>query len=415
MEKPIVISAKNVGKHFKIYKDKPLTLKDRALSFIKKSYEEFWALKDISVDIHKGEAIGLIGHNGCGKSTLLKLFTRIIYPEKGTINVVGQVSSLLELGAGFHPDFTGLENIYTNSSIFGLKKKEIDSILQDIIDFSELGDFIDNPVRTYSSGMYMRLAFSVAIHVKPEILLIDEILAVGDSNFQKKCLDKITEFKKNGVTIVIVSHDLGTIERICDRVIWLDGGVIRKQGNPKLVINAYLEQMAQSQNDKVIREIDIVDENEEDKPLEPVEEEKEVTRWGNRDVEITDVVLLDKKGENRAVFNVEDSMDIIISYKVNKQVPEVCFGIGIFGTDGVQRYGTNTYIDGGKCEVKENGTITCSIDRIGLIEGSYWIDIAAHDDRGTPFDYILKKAEFFTASSIKDVGISRPPHKWVID
>ena len=188
-EKQIALSAKNVGKHFKIYKDKPMTLKDRMLSFVKKSYDEFWAIKDVTLDIYKGEAVGLIGHNGCGKSTLLKLFTRIIYPEKGEIAVNGKVSSLLELGAGFHPDFTGRENIYTNASIFGLKKSEIDKISDDIIRFSELGEFIDNPVRTYSSGMYMRLAFSVAIHVNPEILLIDEILAVGDSNFQKKCLD----------------------------------------------------------------------------------------------------------------------------------------------------------------------------------------------------------------------------------
>ena len=419
-EKPIVISAKNVGKHFKIYKDKPMTLKDRTLSIVKKSYEEFWALKDINIDIHKGEAIGLIGHNGCGKSTLLKLFTRIIYPEKGTIAITGQVSSLLELGAGFHPDFTGRENIYTNASIFGMKKKEIDGLLNDIIDFSELGEFIDNPVRTYSSGMYMRLAFSVAIHVKPEILLIDEILAVGDSNFQKKCLDKITEFKKNGVTIVIVSHDLGTIERICDKAVWLDDGIIKKQGVPKLVVNAYLEQMAQNQNDKVFRDIDIVgdDDNSAEK-AENVEEHQEeipeANRWGNRNIEITEVALLDKDNKQRAVFNVEDSMDIVISYKVNKPVPEVCFGIGFFGTDGVQQYGTNTYIDGEALELKDSGKITCSIDRLGLIEGSYWIDIAAHDERGTPFDYILKMAEFYTASPIKDVGTSRPPHKWHID
>ena len=418
MEKPVVISAKNVGKHFKIYKDKPMTLKDRTLSFVKKSYDEFWALKDVSIDIHKGEAIGLIGHNGCGKSTLLKLFTRIIYPEKGTITVTGQVSSLLELGAGFHPDFTGRENIYTNASIFGMKKKEIDNMLEDIIDFSELGEFIDNPVRTYSSGMYMRLAFSVAIHVNPEILLIDEILAVGDSNFQKKCLDKITEFKKNGVTIVIVSHDLGTIERICDKAVWLDSGIIRKQGAPKQVVNAYLAQMAENQNDKVFREIDIVD-SDEDITLKTEHEEAEVieekNRWGNRDIEITEVEILDKKGEHRAVFNVEDGMDIVIHYKVNKSVPEVCFGIGIFGTDGVQRYGTNTYLDGEKCSIKENGKVIFEIDRIGLIEGSYWIDIAAHDERGTPYDYILKKAEFFTASPIKDVGAFRPSHKWTIE
>lgn len=411
-DRQIAISAVGVGKHFKIYKDKPMTLKDRALSIVKKSYDEFWALRDVSVDIYKGEAVGLIGQNGCGKSTLLKLFTRIIYPEKGSITVNGQVSSLLELGAGFHPDFTGRENIYTNASIFGMKKREIDALLDDIIEFSELGEFIDNPVRTYSSGMYMRLAFSVAIHVKPEILLIDEILAVGDSNFQKKCFDKIVEFKKNGVTIVIVSHDLATIERICDRVVWLDEGVIREQGVPKPVITSYLAKMAEAANERAV-------EHKSEKPEhpEPREEKKEEpkNRWGDRSIEITDVALLSKSGEKRAVFDVEDSMDIVISYKVNKPVEHVCFGIGIFGSDGVQRYGTNTYIDGGECRINDSGTVTCSIERLGFIEGSYWIDVAAHDERGTPFDYILKRAEFFTASPIKDVGMARPVHRWIIN
>lgn len=241
----IAISAQHVGKRFKIYRDKPMTLKDRLLSAVKKSYDEFWALRDISLEIKKGEAVGLIGQNGCGKSTLLKLFTKIIYPEEGAIVVNGKISSLLELGAGFHPDFTGRENIYGNAAIFGMKKSETDALMADIIDFSELGSFIDSPVRTYSSGMYMRLAFSVAVHVRPDILLIDEILAVGDSGFQKKCLDKITGFKKNGVTIVIVSHDLGVIEEICGRALWIDGGAIRAEGEPALVVNAYLSHMSE--------------------------------------------------------------------------------------------------------------------------------------------------------------------------
>lgn len=412
-DKQVVISAKNVGKHFKIYKDKPTTLKDRTLAIVKKSYEEFWAIKDVSLDIKKGEVVGLIGHNGCGKSTLLKLFTRIIYPEKGQISVIGQVSSLLELGAGFSPDFTGRENIYTNASIFGISKKEIDSIIDEIIKFSELKDFIDNPVRTYSSGMYMRLAFSVAIHVKPEVLLIDEILAVGDSNFQKKCMDKIVEFKKQGVTIVIVSHDLATIEKICDQVVWLDGGVIRKKGTPKKIINAYLEQMAKNQNEALVRH------NEEEKEEESLEistneveaTEKSDDRWGSREIEIIDVELL-KENEITAVYDVEDKMEIKIKYKVNKDVEDICFGVGIFGTDGVQRYGTNTHIDGEKVKLKKSGYVKFVIDRIGLVEGSYWLDVAAHDERGYPFDYRLKITEFATVSNIKDVGIVRLPHTW---
>lgn len=242
-----VIEVSHVAKSFKIYHDRPYTLKDRLLHIAKKSYTPFYALRDVDFTIGKGEAVGLIGHNGCGKSTLLKLLTRIIYPDSGKIDIKGRVSSLLELGAGFHPDFTGRENIYTNAAIFGLSRTEITDRLQSVIDFSELGEFIDNPVRTYSSGMYMRLAFSVAIHVNPEILLIDEILAVGDSNFQAKCMEQIRNFRERGVTIVIVSHDLDTISRICSRAIWLEDGVIRADGGPFDVTTAYADSMARKQ------------------------------------------------------------------------------------------------------------------------------------------------------------------------
>lgn len=413
MDRQIAIKAENVGKHFKIYKDKPMTLKDRVLSVMKKSYEEFWALKGINLDIYKGESVGLIGHNGCGKSTLLKLFTKIIYPDTGKITVNGQVSSLLELGAGFHPDFTGRENIYTNASIFGLKKSEIDEKLEEIINFSELGEFIDNPVRTYSSGMYMRLAFSVAIHVNPEILLIDEILAVGDSNFQKKCIDKILEFKKNGVTIVIVSHDHGMIERICDKAVWIDNGIIMEQGNPKKVVNSYLENMAEKQNDNVYREVDIVN-TDDDQTLKINNEKKEEekNRWGNKKVEILGIRLLDANGKERKVFDVEALMNIEISYKMNQKVDDLGFGIGIFGADGIQRYGTNTFIDDFDIKKISGNKITLSIKRVGFIEGSYRLDVAAHDRSGTPYDYILKITEFYTASAVKDVGMARPLHQW---
>lgn len=244
MKKDIVINIKNVEKSFKIYNDKGHTLKERLLFFKQRnSYIKHEVLNNISIEINKGDVIGLIGKNGCGKSTLLKLMTKIIYPDKGKIEVKGKVSSLLELGAGFHPDMTGRENIYTNASIFGLTKKEIDARLDDIINFSELCEFIDSPVRTYSSGMYMRLAFSVAINVEADILLIDEILAVGDSNFQSKCFKKIQELKEEGKTIVIVSHDLGSIEKLCNCTIWIKSGFIEKIGNPKAVIGSYLSFM----------------------------------------------------------------------------------------------------------------------------------------------------------------------------
>lgn len=237
------IEVKNVSKSFKIYLDKGYSLRDKLLFWKRNRYEELSVLKNVSFSIKKGEAVGLIGHNGCGKSTTLKMLTRIMYPDSGEIIMNGRVSSLLELGAGFHPDMTGIENIYINASIFGLNKKEINRRFADIIEFSELGDFLSNPVRTYSSGMYMRLAFAVAIHVDADILLIDEILAVGDVGFREKCLKKLKEIKEQGTTIVLVSHSLGQIESFCNRTIWIHDGQIRKDGTPKEVHKEYLSFM----------------------------------------------------------------------------------------------------------------------------------------------------------------------------
>ena len=240
--KEIAISVDNVEKSFKIYKDKGFTLKERVLFFkSRNAYVKNNILRGISFDIEKGDILGIVGKNGSGKSTLLKLITKIIYPDSGSIKINGKVSSLIELGAGFHPDMTGRENIYINASIYGLTKKEIDSKLDTIIKFSELEEFIDSPIRTYSSGMYMRLAFSVAINVEAEILLIDEILSVGDANFQAKCFRKMQELKNSGITIVIVSHDLHTMEKLCNKVIWIESGKIKRNGIPNEVLKEYIE------------------------------------------------------------------------------------------------------------------------------------------------------------------------------
>ena len=242
-----VIEVKNVKKKFKVFYDKGTSLKEKMLFRKRNHYEERWVLKGISINIKKGEAIGLIGKNGCGKSTTLKLISRIM-------EVKGRVSSLLELGAGFHPDMSGRENIYTNASIFGLTRKEINERIDDIIAFSELEEFIDNPVRTYSSGMYMRLAFSVAINVDADILLIDEILAVGDVSFQAKCFERLKNIKASGTTIVIVSHSMGQIEQICDRCIWIENGLIKEEGIPKFVDDHYLTLMEEKRLDRIEEE-----------------------------------------------------------------------------------------------------------------------------------------------------------------
>lgn len=241
MKKGNAIEVKNMTKSFKLFYDKPQTLKERFVFWNHKKSESRTVLDNINLEIKKGETVALIGVNGSGKSTLLKLMTKIIYPTKGTVETKGKLTSLLELGAGFHPDFTGRENIYFNASIFGLTRKEIDKRINDIIAFSELEEFIDNPVRTYSSGQYMRLAFSVAINVDAEILLIDEILAVGDQHFQEKCFDKLKELRDSDKTIVIVSHALETIKDLCTRGIWINEGKIQMDGKIDKVIDEYIK------------------------------------------------------------------------------------------------------------------------------------------------------------------------------
>ncbi len=240
-QKDIAIEVKHVSKDFKLFYDKANTLKEKLLFWNRSKNDVLHILKDINLDVYRGETVGLVGVNGSGKSTLLKLMTKIIYPNKGTIKTYGKLTSLLELGAGFHPDFSGRENIYFNASIFGLTKKEIDARLEKIIKFSELEEFIDNPVRTYSSGMYMRLAFAVAINVDADILLIDEILAVGDHHFQEKCYKRLDELKEEGKTIVIVTHNMNVVKTFCTRAIWLEEGNIVMDDNPKKVVDEYMK------------------------------------------------------------------------------------------------------------------------------------------------------------------------------
>ncbi|WP_035790319.1 ABC transporter ATP-binding protein [Butyrivibrio sp. FC2001] len=250
MQEEYSIEVDNIKKSFRVYYDKGFTLKEASLFKKRRSYEMRSVIDGISFKVKKGEAVALIGQNGCGKSTTLKMLTRIIYPDSGSIKMHGRVSSLLELGAGFHSDMTGRENIFINAAIFGLTHREIKARLNDIIEFSELGDYIDNPVRTYSSGMYMRLAFAVAINVDADILLIDEILVVGDAAFQEKCFDKLEEILKRGTTIVLVSHDQAQIERICDRCIWISDGKIKAEGKPGDINPKYLEYLSKRGLDK---------------------------------------------------------------------------------------------------------------------------------------------------------------------
>ena len=250
MDSRNAIEVRNMSKYFKVEYDKANTLKDKLLHWNCHNVERHQVLNNINLNIRKGETVALIGTNGSGKSTLLKLMTKIIFPNTGEITTNGKLTSLLELGAGFHQDFTGRENIYFNASIFGLTRKDIEARIDDIIEFSELGTFIDNPVRTDSSGMYMRLAFSVAINVDADILLIDEILAVGDQHFQDKCYKKLEELKNSGKTIVIVTHSLDVVKKLCHRAIWIYKGEVRLDGDPVYVIDEYLDQVAKDHKEE---------------------------------------------------------------------------------------------------------------------------------------------------------------------
>jgi len=424
MNKDNAIEVRNVTKKFKIYYDKGSDLKDRILFRKRSHYEDRWVLKGISFSVKKGEAIGLIGHNGCGKSTTLKLLTKIMYPDSGTIEMSGRVSSLIELGAGFHPDMSGRENIYTNASIFGLTKKEIDSRLNDIIAFSELEEFIDNPVRTYSSGMYMRLAFSVAINVSANILLIDEILAVGDANFQKKCFDKLREIKAEGTTIVIVSHALEQIEQICETSYWIEDGLIKESGIPKYVHEHYLYNMEQKRIEQLEKaHNENTDNSNQDKTEHHDKHEealpdfcdKSAIRMGTGDVRFTDTQIRNSNGEKQYIFDTEDKITVYMKYQSYKEGLKGNFGYGIFREDSLHCYGTNVSIEcDGFVPIEKSGEVSVTFQN-SLLPGKYFLDIAVHSHDGIILDDIRRVQSFVVSSSKHDIGVCRLESEWSVN
>jgi ABC-type polysaccharide/polyol phosphate transport system ATPase subunit len=392
------IEVHDIKKSFRVYLDKGRTLKELVLFSKRRKYEERQVLQGISFEVKKGEALGLIGHNGCGKSTTLKLLTRIMYPDSGTIEMRGRVSSLIELGAGFHPDMSGRQNIYTNASIFGLTRKEIDARVDNIIEFSELEAFIDNPVRTYSSGMYMRLAFAVAINVDADILLVDEILAVGDANFQAKCFNKLREIKANGTTIVIVSHSLGQIEEICERSIWIHEGKIQKEGNPREVHPAYLEYMGQKRPEAASEKV-----------------KSEGERPGDGRVRIKTVeVILGKEGESN-VFRTGEPVTLGIAYNVIERVEEASIGLEVYNGNGVKCYSTDTRTEKmDYIRLEKDGEIHLILENLELLNGKYTMDFSIKSKDNFPIDSYAKAFSFEMYSDVKDTGISRLAHKWDI-
>lgn len=425
MNDQIAISISHVTKSFRIFHDKPLTLKEKLLRLRSNEFSMFNAVNDVTFDIKRGETLALIGHNGCGKSTLLKLITKILYPDHGEIKVNGRISSLIELGAGFHPDFTGRENIYTNASIFGLSRKEINEKLDEIIQFSELGEFIDNPVRTYSSGMYMRLAFSVAINVDPEILLIDEILSVGDANFQKKCFDKIESFRNQGATIVIVTHDLGTVEKICDRVVWMEKGKIVTHGAADRVVDLYTQHMNKVLVEQKQREFDNqinddlknIDDRDIEKPIDPVPQAiQDDIRWGTKEVEILEAKIINSKGKVTNVIHTGEQITIEINYKLNSEQEEYIFGMGFYSSEKVLIYGNNTEI--GRMKIKalnSYGKVRFVIPECNLLSGNYKLNVAVVDGNHRALDFIKFYMDFSVVSEDRAVGFYSMKHYWEVE
>lgn len=393
MNQDVAIEVQHISKSFKISYDKSKTLKDKIIFAKKDKYEIHHVLDDVSFTIEKGEAVGLIGHNGCGKSTTLKLLTRIIYPDSGEISIDGRVSSLLELGAGFHPDMTGRENIYTNASIFGLTKKEIDERLDEIIEFSELEEFIDNPVRTYSSGMYMRLAFSVAINVNADILLIDEILAVGDSNFQLKCANKMQELKKEGITIVIVSHSMGQIEELCDRCIWLDKGKIVSDGTPQYVHKLYMEFMGQARAERSEKERQLMEEAK------------------NLDLSITKVECKNNVGEPRVAFSIDDDINITLYYKI-KSPRKVAVQFTVFRSDYMMCYERRTDAEKETVLLEGEGKIQLKLKNVQLLLGHYMIDFSFYTEEGHLINSFERICQFDVYADVEERGMFRMEHQW---
>lgn len=409
-ENAIVVN--NITKRFKVYIDRSNNIKDFVIHSNRRKYENREVLKGISFEVKKGEAIGLVGRNGCGKSTTLKLLTRIMYPDSGSISIEGRVSSLIELGAGFHPDMSGRENIYINASIFGLSKKEIDKRVKDIIAFSELEEYIDNPVRTYSSGMYMRLAFSVAINVDADILLIDEILAVGDANFQAKCFEKLREIKANGTTIVIVSHALGQIEAICEKSIWIEEGKIKKIGEPRKVHREYLQFMGMERYEKE-------EKTEETEKIEEKQEEKEETstkikREGNHKVIFEDVQIYNSDGNVSHQFERGDDIIIEAKYHVNTPIKNGYFAADIIREDdGMYCFATNTnFTEKKSVDLEKDGKLTFHLKNVQLMPQRYFIDLILKEYSTEPIDIIRHAVDFEMFSDERGGGIAYVEHEW---
>jgi len=362
--------------------------------------EEHVALDGIDLDIKRGEAVALIGPNGSGKSTLLKLAGGILQPTEGTVDVDGRVTALIELGAGFHPEITGRENVLFNGMLLGLERREIEARLPEILDFAEIGDFIDQPVKTYSSGMYVRLGFAVAVAVEPDVLLIDEVLSVGDEAFTRRCLDRLARMRQAGVTMVLVSHDLDLVESFADRAIYLKAGRVRSRGTVDSVIARYRSDVAGTH----------------EKPAEDQASSSRVDgqsqRWGSKEAEIVSVELETDAGATRLV-PTGTACRLQIRYRAQHEIDDFVVGVAWHRPDGTLVTGHNTDLDGHLPRVLGGeGEIGCSYDSLDLAPGEYLVDVAVHAKDGKAYDYWCDAVRIRVTSSVEWPGVWAPCHQW---
>ena len=407
------IEVENLSKVYKLY-DKPSDRLKEALSPVKKCYhKDFYALRDLNFKIKPGETVGFVGKNGSGKSTLLKLLTEVLTPTEGSLKINGKVSALLELGAGFNNEYTGMENIYLNGTIMGYSREEMDKRVDDIVKFADIGEYINQPVKTYSSGMFVRLAFAVAINVEPDILIVDEALAVGDVRFQLKCMDKFLEFKEKGITILYVSHDINSIKRFCTRAIWINEGHLEADGDVDLITDKYLDylKMLDAQSEE---KDDAKDNTDNDIAKSGAEGERDLEST----VEIAEVVslkIMNSRGEETEEIEHGEKVSLTLTYYVNDTtIKNPVVGIALLRLDNLYVCGLNTLLD--KVDVpweKGYNSVTLTYDSFNLVGGGYYFDVAVYDQTASvPFDYRTKYREVFVKMGYIAEGIEILPHKW---
>jgi ABC-type polysaccharide/polyol phosphate transport system ATPase subunit len=397
------IQFQHVSKKFRLNLSRPRSFIDVVVNRrLRTDANEFWALKDISLDIQPGETVGLIGSNGAGKSTLLKLITRILEPSSGTVTAYGRVASLLELGAGFHPDLSGRENIFLNASILGIPRQVVKRQMDSIVDFADIGPFIDVPVRNYSSGMAMRLGFAITTTLEPEILLIDEILAVGDQSFQRKCLERLDTLRTQGMTTLFVSHSLDQVRRLCPRAIWMSHGQVYADGDADPVIGAYLDVASPSNIGRHM-------------PPRQVEGDN-TNRWGTYQAEITAVELLDEHDQPRQVFACGGFFRVRMHYQTQVPVVEPAFGLAIYRGDGLHLNGPNSVIEGVHIpRIDGHGHVDYNVEHLPLAVGQYELSVAIYNrDSTIAHDHHqrLYRFEVQDRRSAREDGIVHLPATW---